>query len=87
MGSKILGTLSFTNEHKHFPVSLLRVSPTAIGLMAGGEPCLNLIEAVRLPLARNQATDIGALPAARRLTMSLSDEPMGIVQHQLYAVS
>eukprot|EP00731_Ephydatia_muelleri_P036887 Em0346g3a len=86
MGSKILGTLSFTNEHKHFPVSLLRVSPTAIGLMAGGEPCLNLIEAVRLPLARNQATDIGALPAARRLTMSLSDEPMGIVQHQLYAL-
>ena len=33
---------------------------------------------MRLPPARNLATDNGALPAARRLTISLRDEPMEI---------
>ena len=68
-------TLSFTKERKHFLVTLLRVSPTAIGR---GEPSLNLFKAVRLPPTRNLATDNGALPAARRLTISLRDEPMEI---------
>ena len=74
-----LDTLSFTKEHKHFPVSLLRVYPTEIGLISGGKPSLNLLfKSSELPPARNLATNNGPLPAARRLTISLKDEPMEI---------
>ena len=46
----------------HFPVSLLRDSPTAMGLMSGRLPSFSLIN---LPPAKNLDTKGGALPAAR----------------------
>ena len=59
-------------------MSLLKVSPTSLGLRSGRESCFILFKVVRLPPAKNFATETGALPAARRLTMSLRDEHLSI---------
>ena len=56
----------------HFPVSLLRDSPTAMGLMSGRLPSFSLFNAINLPPAKNLATKGGALPDARRFMVSLS---------------
>ena len=55
----------------HFPVSLLRDSPTAMGLMSGGLPSFNLFNTINVPPAKNLGTKGGALPEARRFTTSL----------------
>ena len=56
----------------HFPVSLLRDPPTAMGLMSGRLPSFSLFNAINLPPAKNPGTKGGALPAARRFMVSLS---------------
>ena len=59
----------------HFPVSLLKDSPTAMGLISGGLPSFSLIN---VPPAKNLATIGGAFPEARRFTMSLRVAHMGV---------
>ena len=59
--------LCFIREHRHFPVNLLNASPTAMGLMSGGQPGLYLFKAVRQPPARNVETEVGTLPEERML--------------------
>ena len=46
----------------HFPASLHSVSPTAMGLISGGDPSLFLFKAISLPPARNADTEEGAFP-------------------------
>ena len=70
--------LCLVREHKHFPVSLLRTSPTAMGLISLALPSFSLFKAVRLPPARYLETKRGTLPDARRLTMSLKEEHMDV---------
>ena len=71
--------LCLVRVHKlHFPVSLLRTSPTAMGLISWALPSFSLFKAVRLPPARYLETRGGALPDARRVTMSLRKEHMEV---------
>ena len=47
-----------------------------LGLISGGEPCFNLSDAVgEASPSQNLATEI-ALPATKRLIMSLKDVPI-----------
>ena len=55
----------------HFPVSLLKDSPTAMGLISGGLPSFSLFIALNIPPAKNLDTNRGPLPEARRFTISL----------------
>ena len=71
--------LCLVRVHKlHFPVSLLRTSPTAMGLISWALPSFSLFKAVRLPPARYLETRGGAYPDARRVTMSLRKEHMEV---------
>ena len=58
--------------------SLLKVSPTAIGLMSGANPSSFLFSAIRLPPAKDRDTEVGALPAARVLMTNLREVHMGV---------
>ena len=62
----------------HFPVSLLIVSPTAMGLMSGGQSSLFLFKAIKQPPAKNLDTDVGTFPAGRILTNCLREEQMDV---------
>lgn len=57
----------------HFPVILLRDSPTAMGLMSGRLPSFSLFNAINLPPVKNldTVTKGSALSAARRFMVSL----------------
>jgi hypothetical protein len=62
--------LALEMMQRHFLVSLLKVSPTAIGGMSRGDPSSIFIKTVSEPPARNLATPIGALPSAKMFTMA-----------------
>ena len=62
----------------HLPVSLLKDSPTAMGLISGGLSSFSLFSAINVPPAKNLATIGGAFPEARRFTMSLRVAHMGV---------
>ena len=64
--------------HTHFPASLLNVSPTAIGLISGGQLSLILLRAISLAPAKKCDTLVGAFPAMRMLITSLREEQMGV---------
>ena len=53
--------LTLEMMQRHFPVHLLRASPTAIEHMSCGDPSSLLIKAMSEPPARNLANPIGAL--------------------------
>ena len=79
--------LCLVREHKHFPVSLLKTSPTAMGLISYALPSFSLFKAIRLPPAKYLETKRGTLPDARRLTMSLREEHMDVSSGILAASS
>ena len=62
----------------HIPVSLLKDSPTAMGLISGGLPSFSLFSAINVPPAKILATIEGAFPEAWRFTMSLRVAHMGV---------
>ena len=71
----------------HFPVSLLRDSPTAMGLTSGGLPSFSLFSAINVPPAKNFDTKGGALPEAKRFTMSLRVAQIGVGSGMIAASS
>ena len=72
--------------HKHFPVNLLRTSPTAIGLMSGAQPGFNLLSAVKDPPAMKIRNLLGNFPRHKRLTTLLSREQI-VVGSEMEAAS
>ena len=64
--------------HKHFAVSLLGVSPTAIGFMSDLDASVVLFKATRFPPAKNLDMEGGALPPASKLTKHLKEVQIGV---------
>ena len=61
--------------HKHFAVSLLRVS---IGLMSDFDASVVLFKATRFPPAKNLDMEGGARPPASKLTKHLKEVQIGV---------
>ena len=59
-------------------VSSVFVSPTAIGLISGGQPSLILLRGIRLAPAKKHDTEVGVFPAKRMLITCLREEEMGV---------
>ena len=57
----------------HFPASLRSVSPTAMGLISGGDPSLFLFRAISLPPTKNADTEEGAFPETKIFTTALRE--------------